>query len=424
MAVWVRNWVWTAGAVCALCLVAPAQGASDHRSGDGTSADNERLLPGQYPASPVALEAPVEDEVPFFDLDWSLGLRGTFTKGTNGERFDVRLVPHVELDHQGRRASINITGDAELVRAGADSPELSGLRLGLRGAYALDSLTAVTTNAHLELNQPLAGALRTGPGLSREPRQISSGVELGVRRTFGRFNVELTGGVERHSYGPSTRLDGTTRDNADRDYWALDSALRVGYQATPIFEVFGQAGLGRDVFDHPSPVLLARPDATDVSLRGGVTGRWNTTLEATASTGVALRRFDAEGLPEVVSQLYDASITFAPDADWRLRARLGTSLSPAGPDALGTTQLRYEATAEVNYLVNSWLALRADADWYRSVQIGSAETGSGYGWGMGADYRLNAHTALNADYGYDHAEASTTGTEDAHRVSVGITLSR
>ena len=43
---------------------------------------------------------------------------------------------------------------------------------------------------------------------------------------------------------------------------------------------------------------------------------------------------------------------------------------------------------------------------------------------MGADYRLNAHTALNADYGYDRAETSTSGLEDAHRVSVGVTLSR
>ncbi|HUH77803.1 MAG TPA: outer membrane beta-barrel protein [Devosia sp.] len=421
---WVRNWVCTASAMCALCLVAPAQGASDHRSGDGTSADNERLLPGQYPASPMALDAPGEDETPFFDLDWSLGLRGSFTRGSNGERFDVRLVPHVELDHQGRRASINITGDADLVRADQDNPELTGLRLGLRGAYALDSLTAVTTNANVELNQPLAGALGAAPGVAREAQHLSGGLELGVRREFGRFNVTLTGGAERHSYGPSTRRDGTTQDNRERDYWALDSALRVGFQATPIFEVFGQAGLGRDVFDHPSSVLLVTPDATDLSLRGGVTGRWNTTLEATASTGIALRKFDAAGLEEVVSQLYDASVTFTPDADWRLRAGLGTTLSPAGPDARGTTQLRYAATAEVNYLVNSWLALRADADWYRTVQIGSAETGSGYGWGMGADYRLNAHTALNADYGYDRAETSTSGVEDAHRVSVGVTLSR
>ena len=424
MAVWVRNWVWTASAVCVLCLGTPARGASDHAGGDGTAADNERLLPGQYPASPVALDAPGEEEQPFFDLDWSLGLRGSFTRGTNGERFDVRLLPHVELNHQGRRASINMTGDAELVRAQENNPEVSGLRLGLRGAYALDSLTAVTTNAHLEFNQPLAGALGAGAGIAREPRQLSSGVEVGVRREFGRFNVELTGGAERHSYGPSTRLDGSTRDNADRDYWALDSALRVGYQATPILEVFGQAGLGRDVFDQPSPVLLVKPDATDLSLRGGVTGRWNTTLEATASTGVALRKFDAAGLEEVVSQLYDASVTFTPDTDWRLRAGLRTSLSPAGPESGGTTQLRYEATAEVDYRVNSWLALRADADWYRTVQVGSAETGSGYGWGMGADYRLNAHTALNADYGYDRAETSTSGIEDAHRVSVGVTLSR
>ena len=48
-----RNAIWTGGAICALCLVAPAMAASDHSSGDGSSADNERLLPGVYPADPV-----------------------------------------------------------------------------------------------------------------------------------------------------------------------------------------------------------------------------------------------------------------------------------------------------------------------------------------------------------------------------------
>src|SRR5690606_5341989 len=109
------------------------------------------------------------------------------------------------------------------------------------------------------------------------------GAEIGITRKIGKFNIGLTGAAERNVYGPTTLTTGGVTDNSEQNYWSFDTALRVGFQATPIFEVFGVAGLGRDVFDRPSSVLLVRPDATDRSLKGGVTGRWNGVLEATAS---------------------------------------------------------------------------------------------------------------------------------------------
>jgi len=84
----------------------------------------------------------------------------------------------------------------------------------------------------------------------------------------------------------------------------------------------------------------------------------------------------------------------------------------------------YSANADVAYTVNSWLTLRALADWYSTRYAGSTNTETGYGLGAGADYKVNAHTALSADYGYDYAESTVNGVQDAHRVTVGVTLSR
>ena len=95
-------------------------------------------------------------------------------------------------------------------------------------------------------------------------------------------------------------------DNSEQNVWALDAGLRVGFQATPIFEVFGQAGVGRDVFDLPSSVAADqdrchRRPRSRPALRGAGTS----VLEATASTGLALRRFDEASLGEVTTQLYN-----------------------------------------------------------------------------------------------------------------------
>lgn len=400
--------------------------ASDHATGDGSNTDNQRLLPGLYPADPVLTngEALREPYDPFFDVDWSVALRGTYTNATAGNRFDVRLVPTVIFDHQGSRSAVNITGNAEITRPMEGQIDVTGLRLGLTSGYALDSNMALTATGNLSLTQALPGSPNLATNVAIASENLNGKIELGVTRQFGRFNVGVTGLVERNLYGPTTLVSGAVVDNTEQNLWSLDTGLRIGLQATPIFEVFGEAGVGRDIFDLPSSSLLIKTDATTASLRGGVNGRWNDILQATASTGLGLRRFDEASLGEVVAQLYDASVTFTPDPTWRLRAGFTTSVEPPGPDAGGTTRIQYLATAEVGYTVNSWLALRAFADWRSARFVGNANTESGYGWGAGADYKVNANTTVTADYDYDHAESTVNGPQDAHRVTVGITLSR
>jgi hypothetical protein len=414
------------GALCALCCAAPAMAASDHSSGDGSKSDNERLQAGVFPEDPVLAsgESLREPYDPFFDLDWSTSLRGSYTKATGGERFDVRLVPTISLDHQGSRSAINITGDAEIVRPQDEKIDVSALRLNLSSGYQLDSVTALEAGANIALTQDIAGTPGVGSDILVAPETLSGGFDLGATRQFGRFNVGVTGAVQRTIYGDTTQVGGVIVDNGDQDVWSLDSGLRIGLQATPIFEVFGQASLGRDVFDQPSSVLLIKTDASDASIEGGVTGRWNETLEATVSTGLNLRRFDEASLGEFTTQLYDASVTFRPDTTWVARAGFSTIVAPPGPGGSGTSRVEYAADLDVGYTVNSWLALRAKANWSTSRYIGSGETEREYGWGLGADYSVNAHTAVTADYDYAKTTNSTDGVEDAHRVTMGVTVSR
>lgn len=405
----------------------PALAASDHSTGDGSDPDNERLLPDVYPADPVLssgewLREPYD---PFFDVDWSVALRGSYTKSNSGERFDILLVPSASLEHIGTRSAVNIDASAEIVRAGdGGAIDIGALRLGLQSGYDLDSVTRITANGNLSLTRAIPGT----PGLSSTVaiahQTTSGGFDAGITRQFGKFNIGVTGAAQRNVYGPTTLTSGVVVDNSEQNYWALDSGLRVGFQATPIFEVFGQAGLGRDIFDHPSTALGVHPNASDATLEGGVTGRWNDILEVTASAGIGLRRFDAAGLGDVVTQLYDAQVTFTPDPTWRMTAGFATTVAPPGPDAGGTTRVDYAANAEVAYTVNSWLALRALADWYSARYAGSPNSETGYGFGAGADYKVNAHTSVSAEYGYDHSESTTNGVQDAHRVTVGLTVSR
>jgi hypothetical protein len=412
--------------VLGLVFTGAAQSASDHDDGDGSNFDNAQLIPGTPPNQPVLVSGAAlrEPYHPFFDIDWSVAIRGSYTHSTEGDRLEQRLLPSVTLTHEGTRSNATVDASADLVRAENGHVDVTALRLGVGGSYQLDSLTEVTLRGDIEKTHPVPGTPGVATDIAYGPAQLSGELALGVERQFGRFNVGFGGSVARDSYGPTWRTDGSVTDNRGQDLWAVDGTLRLGFQATPIFEVFGVAGIGRDLFDTADPLTGIRPDATDTSLRGGITGRWNDILEATASAGLGWRHLDDASFADTETQLYDASITFTPDPTWRLTAGLSTTLAPPGPDGSGDARVEYQANAELGYTVNSWLALRAGADWSTTHFIGSDETESGFGWGVGADYAVNDHTALTADYDYDFGQSTADGEQAAHRMSLGITLSR
>lgn len=388
---------------------------------------DERLAPGIYPAPPVPVDfaVPSEPGHPRFDLDWSVGLKGTYTSATTGNSFSSTLNPQFTAVHDGLRADIVIDGSAELVKPwnpGGDV-DLSALRLGITAVAPIDSTTNVTANAAIAINQDV----RTVPGLDPlivvPPEVVTGSLGLRVDRSFGRFNLAVRGDAFRTQYGPTNRRDTGVTNNSEQDLWALDSSLRLGFQATPIFEVFGQASLGRDQFDRPSAAGL-RSDATDYAMRGGIAGQWRGTLAASASVGLGYHDFDQAGIGDVTTQLYDASVTFTPNSTLSLTARLNTSIDPVGADASGTARVTHRAEADISHTVNSWLRLRAAFDWSQSELIGSAETEQSHGAGIGADYRFNSRAALSADYGFAQRNNSLNGTLDSHTLSLGVTLQR
>ncbi|WP_299742795.1 outer membrane beta-barrel protein [Devosia sp.] len=421
--------IGAASALCALVMGGQSLAQSPLGNGDGSNTDNQRLLPGVYPAAPMdplpvdfpGLREPYD---PFFNIDWSVALRGAYTKTNDGEQFDVVLAPSASFEHTGSRSQIKFDASAEVDQPVDGRIDVSALRLDLSTSYALDSATTLDANADLSISRDRPDTPGLANGITQAPQTIVGSVDGGVTRQFGRFNVGVTGEVTRSLYGNTTYADGSVADNSEQDLWTVDGGLRLGFQATPIFEIFTQANLGREMFDHPSSVLLLKPDATNSSIKAGVAGKWNEVLSAEASVGLGLRRFDAASLGEVKSHLYDARLVFSPDPTWRFTAGLTTTVAPPGPDNGGLTKVEYAANADVNYTVNSWLELRALAAWNTSTFDGSSDTETGYGYGVGADYSVNAHTALTADYGYEHADKTNDSPEDSHRVTVGVTVKR
>jgi hypothetical protein len=379
-------------------------------------------LRAAYPVEWVPADSDFGDATLPFEIDWSLGLRGAYQRDESGTHYEMLVLPSVTLTNEWRRARLSATADAEIDKLAGDKAQLAALRLAVAGDYRLDTATSLTGNAELSLTQE--STLTAPLDEAEPPRIISASIDGTLTRDFGRITGELRGGFGREGYGDTTLTDGTIVGNADSTNTFGSAGLRLGLKLTPILSIFGDASIARDIYDAVSPALGAKADGTDYALKAGIAGNWgHDRLQAEASVGVGLRRYDAANLGEVRTTLYDASLTYHPDETWTIGATLSTEIVPPGGD-VDETRIRYALGADLGYRINSWLALRASADWSRADGVGTGITDTSYGWGVGADYTLNTHTDLSADYAFSHTESSPDPVREAQRVTVGVTFKR
>jgi hypothetical protein len=392
---------------------------------DETTLDAERLAPGLYPSAPMpeGFEVPPEPAHPPVEIDWSVGLKGSYTSATDGNVFVTTLTPAFSATHQGVRTDLTLDGSADLARANDGTVGVTALDLDFGAETALDRDTTVSGTASLGLSQDLPGTPGLNPLITSPAAVITGSVGGEVERRMGRFNLGIQGDLARTLYGPTTRTDTGVTDNSSQNVWQADASLRLGLEATPIFDVFAEAALGRDWFDH-APASGVKADATSRSLRAGISGDWNGIWSASASFGIGHHDFDAASLGDITTRLYDASLTYSPDSTINLTAALSTTVTPTGSDTTGTARVAHVASADLAYTVNSWLRLRASADWGYSWLDGSTETERSHGLGAGADYKVNSQTAVSADYNYVHRDNSVSGLFDSHTVSLGVTVKR
>jgi hypothetical protein len=390
----------------------PGDGSDAHPAplvkGDGSDTDNPHLRRRAAPQCPNCAShiSPQEWGPPPFDIDWQVALRGGYELSTAGSGFVASIAPRV--------------ASAEIVKTPTDALRLAAATVDLDGTYELSSTTLLFGSAQVSLTQDKAN-----PPAVISSRQVLAGTaEAGVTHTVGSFDLSARGNVGRTVNGPTTLAGGVIQDNSWENTTTVGAGLRASYPVTPLIGVFVDGSARYQFFDGPSPTLLAKLDGSTLAAKVGVSYALNSVLSAEASVGVGVRQFDA-GFPDATGTLYDARISFRPDETLTFNASLSTDFTPPAEAATGVARLKYTAAADVAYKVNPWLVLRASADGYTAKTVGAVGYETGYGLGAGADYLLNRHATLTADYTFDHKESGPPAlATDTHRLMLGVTFSK
>lgn len=405
---------------------APVFAGQFNAMGDGSEAANADLLDGSTAGCDncVRVAPPHEWDAPYFDLDWSLALRGAYVRDADGEHYEALAVPSVTLTHQTMRGGYDVSASAELARTSLDTYRLAALRAAAGADYQLDALTGISGKLDLSLTQDSLGAPGIANNIAAAPIVGSAEAEVAVTREFGFIDVGLRGSASRSVYGPMTLVDASVVDNSAQNNWKIGTGLRLGYAVTPILTAFLDGSADYQFYDLPSPLYLEKLDAADYAIRAGLSAKWNSVLEAEGSIGLGLRQFAVPAFGEVVSTLYDAKLTFRPDETVTLGGTFSTAIGAPGPSSGGLVRIEYGAAADASYQLNTWLKLRASAGWRHALLVGTTTTETGYNAGAGLDYLLNEFATLTADYAYRWAETTPSPGEEEHRVTLGVTFSR
>lgn len=413
-------------ALVGLMLASGSASAQFYPVGDGSATNNPDLLrdpmmPCDHCAGPV----PHEWDAPPFSVDWSLSLRGAYVQDKNGNHYQGIVAPSASLKHDFLRGTYSINGSAELTKSTVEDARINALRLGATGSYQLNDVIGLAGSANFELTTPSASSNGYPTGTASASQQITGGAQGSVSYDWGYLVSTARGSVQRSVYGPTTLNNGTQIDNSANDNWQTGAGLRIGYKVTPILTAFVDGSVGYQFYDRLSPSYGVKLDGTDYAVRGGVSAKWNSVLEAEASVGLGLRKFTYGAAGDIVSNLYDASVTFRPDETLSIRGALATTVGAPGANASGAARIEYAATGDVSYKVNPWVTLRGSAAYRYAVFSDSANVETGYSVGAGADYSINDNVALSGDYRYGvTTTAPANTTEDEHRVTVGVTLKR
>lgn len=410
----------------ALTLLAFPAGAGEFIPlGDGSATNNADLLGNPAIDCQNCTATPPYEADPL-DIDWSLGLRGGIKDdGTGGgPSYELIALPSVTLKQQTIRGGYDVGVSSELRYRIDGSARIGSISGTAGGEYKLDALTTLSGRGNLKLSQDDAGGPNYASNVAAAPIVVSGNGEVSASRDLGAFNLAARGSAGREVYGETTYDDNSTTDNSFQNTTAYGAGARLGYELTPGLVAFVDLAADYLAYDVPSPSLLVKLDNVTYAGRGGLSAKFNETLELEGSVGLGYTDLIDASLSDFSAVLYDAKATFRPDETLTLRGALSTTISQPGTTSGATAKLTYAATGQLEYLVNPWLKLRADAQWSEARYQGIDSVETNLGFGVGADYLLNEYTDLTADYSFRRTEKPPAAATDEHQVMVGVKFHR
>lgn len=376
-----------------------------------------------FAAPATAQEASADDSSgPLIDLNWSLGLRGSYTNDSAmGSLYEGIVAPEVSLTRR------YLGGDASIGAGGAVSVDqnkdirITDAHANAASSFMLDRVTQLKGAIDLSTVtlSPFDSSLPSNTAIP--PRDSTATVTGSAERKLGQFDFTGTLAGTRFTEGPTTLDDASVVDNSDQSYWQGTATLRTGFEFTPKVSLFIEGSDAITRYDAANPSLGLYFNNQTLTLRGGVSYTQPGTFVAEASVGRGFINYADPLLTDRQAWVTNGTLTFTPDETVELVGALDTSIGPSATDA-GDTDVGYTLSGSAKYLVNPWLTLRGTASFDHIITLGSNDTDDTVSAGTGFDFANTKHSAWSVDYLFSRDQKTGLPATNTHKVTVGLTF--
>jgi len=355
--------------------------------------------------------------------DWSLALRGTSTWDGLGQSYAVSVGPQGQLTFHRARGEMRLVAGLGLAYSPGGAVRIDSGNGALEIDHALARDLMLRTAFSLSAARETTNALTSPAGQEQGPLSVLGKADAALDMRAGRTGVLIGATMSRQFVGDTTLAGGATSANIDRNWSGFGLRARTSYALTPILTAFVEASADRAVFDAVNIGLGAAADNWGLRGVAGVDGRWSSGLTASLYGGYGLTVYDSALVASGGGYVIGGSLSYPVMRGGEIGASLETGMSPTGSVAGATTKIAYAGTLNGRYMVNDWLTLRGALGGSWSIFPGATYSEAGASAGLGIDWALGPHAAVNADYTFG-LNWTPTGDDQSHTVSVGMTFSR
>lgn len=278
----------------------------------------------------------------------------------------------------------------------------------LTGGYAFQRESTSDPNA-------VSGAT-TQAGVNR----YSTGASLS--RDFGILRGTASLAAVRSTYGSARFADGSRLSLGDRDRWAVEGRLRLGYELSPALIPFIEASLGRAIYDDARDSSGYARSSHSYGGRGGLQFDFGEKLRGEFGIGYATVDYEDARLASLGAVTLDGTLFWSPhrgtDVDIGLRTTLQDSTTA------GVSGWReYQWTAGLSQQVLTRLTARLTGSvTQRNFSASPDETD--WQTGFGLIWNLNRYFDLTANLGYEHTGNASGPASNLVRAGIGVSLRR
>jgi hypothetical protein len=290
----------------------------------------------------------------------------------------------------------------------------------------LEGFLDADVSGRLDIYSRTSLTLRAGYGLTEDggavDHSVSAGTELAHR--FNRLAVSLRGGYERFDFDEDRTGVSSTVDTNVSDYSERNAGLRVSYDVSPLTSLFAEADVNRRDHRQPMDINGFLRGSEGYSAVVGLRMSNGSKLSGELSAGYRLQKPDDPALVDVEGVSIDAGLEWQASALTRLsldaRTRLGETTLAGSAGYVSRS-----AGFEIDHRMGRNIVLNAGLTYTRNEFAGTDLIEQTYDAGVGLDYLLNRYMTLSADA--DHLRfASTNPGEDyiANTVMLGFKVQR